>query len=74
MDLGFALPHGPQCRGLTVTQNAYFSHLTHSKKLSLVTFCDPTGEYEVSVWTHRKNVSMDRQTDGQTDVEVEIVI
>ena len=40
----------------------------------MVTFCDLTGESEVSVWTHRQNGRMDRQTDGQTDVEVEIFI
>ena len=28
--------------GLRVTQNAYFSLLTHTKQLLLVTFCDPT--------------------------------
>ena len=26
-------------QGLRVTQNAYFSHLTHTKQLLLVTFC-----------------------------------
>ena len=29
-------------RGLKVTQNAYFSLLTHTKQLLLVTFCHPT--------------------------------
>ena len=28
--------------GLRVTQNAYFSLLTHTKQLLLVTFCDMT--------------------------------
>ena len=29
-------------RGLRVTQNAYFSLITHTKQLLLVTFCDTT--------------------------------
>ena len=29
---------------LRETQNAYFSLLTHTKQLSLVTYCDPTAE------------------------------
>ena len=53
-------------RGLRVTQNAYFSLLTLTKKLLLVTFCDPTAETGVSFWTDG--------TDGQTDLKVEIVI
>ena len=54
-------------RGLRVTQNAYFSLLTLTKKL--LTFRDPTTETGVSFWTHRRN-----GTDGQTEVKVEIVI
>ena len=42
-------------RGLSVTQNAYFSLLTHTKKLLLVTFCDPTAETGVSFRTHKRN-------------------
>ena len=53
-------------RGLRVTHNAYFSLLTHTKKLLLVTFCDPTAKTGVSFWTHgrteRKQKRMDRQT------------
>ena len=62
-------------RGLRVTQNAYFSLLTLTKKLLLVTFCDPTAEIGVSFWTHgwtERNGT--ERTDGQTDVKVEIVI
>ena len=51
-----------------MTQNAYFSLLTHAKKLLLVTFCDTTAESEVSVWTHRETEWTDERIDGQTDV------
>ena len=56
-------------RDLRVTQNAYFSLLTHTKKLLLVTFCDLTAETGVSFRTDGR-----RTEEGQTDVEVEIVI
>ena len=56
--------------GLRMTQNAYFSH---AKKLLLVTYCDTTAETEVSVWTHGRTERNERK-DGQTDVNVEIVI
>ena len=55
-------------RNLRVTQNEYFSLLTHTKELLLVTFCDLTSETGVSFRT-------DGQTEeGQTDVEGEILI
>ena len=59
--------------GLRVTQDAYFSLLTHAKQLLLVTFCVTTAENGASFRTHKQ---MDKRTepDGQTDVEVEIVI
>ena len=62
--------------GLKVTQNAYFSLLTLTKKLLLVTFCDPTAETGVSFQTHGRTNERTEQnrTDGQTDVKVEIVI
>ena len=64
-------------RGLRVTKNAYFSLLTLTKKLLLVTFCDPTAETGVSFRTDGRN-GTERNgtdgTDGQTDVKVEIVI
>ena len=41
-------------RGLRVTHNAYFSLLTHTKKLLLVTFCDLTAETGVSFRTHER--------------------
>ena len=44
---------------LRVTQSAYFSLLTHTKKLLLVTFCDLTAETGVSFRTHG------RRTDGR---------
>ena len=56
-------------RGLKVTQNAYFSPLTLTQKLLLVTFCDPTAETGISFQPDGRN-----GTDGQTDVKVEIVI
>ena len=62
-------------RVLRVTQNAYFSLLTHTKKLLLVTFCDLTVETGFGFRTHeRKRNGNGNGTDGQTDVEVEIVI
>ena len=63
-------------RGLRVTQNAYFSLLTLTKKLLLVTFCDPTAETGVSFRTDGRNRQRNgtNGTDGQTDVKVEIVI
>ena len=71
MDLSFAWPHGPQGRrGLRVTQNAYFSLLTRTKKLLSVTFCDPIAETGVSFQTDGRRMV----AEGQTDVEVEIVI
>ena len=36
---------------LRLTQNAFFSLLTHTKQLLLVTFCDMIAVIEVSFWT-----------------------
>ena len=58
--------------GLRVTQDAYFSLITHIKQLSLVTFCCTAAGIEVSFRTHGRNT--DARTEGQADVEVEIVI
>ena len=60
-------------RVLRVTQNAYFSLLTQTKKLLLVTFCDPTAETGVHFRTDGRTVG-GLTEEGQTDVEVEIVI
>ena len=59
-------------RGLRVTQNAYFSLLTLTKKLLLVTFCDLTAETGVSFWTHGTDRTdgtdgTDGRTEGWTD-------
>ena len=70
MDLSFALPHGPQCSGLKVTQNTHFSLLTHTTKFLLVTFYYPTAETGVSFQTDGRRT----EAEGPTDVEVEIVI
>ena len=59
-------------RGLRVTHNAYFSLLTHTTKLLLVTFCDLTAKTGVSFQTHGKDGTY--RLDGQTDVKIEIVI
>ena len=62
--------------GLRVTQDAYFSLLTHTKQLLLVKFCHTTVGNRASFWTHeRKNGRTNGPTepDGQTDMEVEIV-
>ena len=52
-----------------MTQNAYFLLITHAKQLLLVTFCDTLAGIEVSFWGDGTGTM-----DGQTDVEVEIVI
>ena len=56
--------------GLRVTQDVHFSLLTHTKQVLLLTFCDTAAETEVSVRIHGNRT----ETDGQTNVEVEIVI
>ena len=57
--------------GLKVTQNAYFSLMAHTKHLLLVTISCATAEIEVSFWTDARRRT---EAEGQTDVEVEIVI
>ena len=59
--------------GLRVTQNAYFSLMAHTKHLLLVTICCTTAGIEVSFRTDGGRTE-DGRTEGQTDVEVEIVI
>ena len=59
--------------GLRVIQDAYISLLTHTKQLLLVIFCDTLAGIEVSFWTDRTGTGT-RRTDGQTDLEVKIVI
>ena len=54
-----------------MTQNAYFSLLRHANKLLLVTFCGMTAGIGPSFRPHRRT---EPRTDGQTDLEVEIVI
>ena len=58
--------------GLRVTQNAYFSLITHTKQLLLVTFCDNTAGIRVIFRTHGRKHG--RTEEGQTDVEVEIIV
>ena len=65
--------------GLRVNQDAYFSLLTHTKQLLLVTFCNMLAGIEVGFWADgrtngRTDERTDERTDGQTDVEVEIFI
>ena len=60
-----------------MTQDAYFLLLTHTKQLLLVTFCDTLAGIEFSFWpdgTGRTDRRTDERTEGQTNVEVEIVI
>ena len=62
-------------RDLMVSQSAYFSLLAHTKQLLLMKFCDKTAECGVSFQTKKNGTrKIDPRTDGQTDVEVEIVI
>ena len=49
-----------------------FSLMTHTKQLLLVTFCYTTAGIGANFWTHAQTA--DGRTEGQTDVEVEIVI
>ena len=60
--------------GLRVTQNAYFSLMAHTKHLLLVTICCTTAGIEVSFRTDGGRKTDGGRTEGQTDVEVEIVI
>ena len=57
--------------GLRVTQNAYFSLITHIKQLLLVTFSDTTAGIGAIFQTDAR---WRTAAEGQTDVEVEIVI
>ena len=59
--------------GLRVTQNEYFSLIAHTKQLLLVTFCYTAAGIGASFRTHGRRTE-DGRTEGQTDVEVEIVI
>ena len=56
---------------LRMTQNTYFSLLTHTKQLSLVTFCDTTAGIGKK-W--KCDVRTDRRMEGQTDLKSEIVV
>ena len=56
-----------------MTKDAYFSLSTHTKQLLLVTVCDALAGIEVSFWADGTGQT-DGRTDGQTNVEVEIVI
>ena len=58
-------------RDLRVTHNAYLLLLTHTKKLLLMTYFDTTAKTGVSFRTH---IQEDINTDGKTEVEVEVVI
>ena len=60
-------------RDLGVTLNAYFSLSKHTKQLLLVTYCDIPAGIQVSFRTHGRTDG-GRTAEGQTDVEVEIVI
>ena len=48
--------------------------MTHTKQPLLVTVCDTTAENGASFWTHARMHACARTEEGQTDVEVEIVI
>ena len=61
-------------RDLRVTKNAYFSLLTHTKKLLLVTLSDLAAETGVSFRTDGRTENRLTEAEGQTEVEVEIII
>ena len=48
--------------------------MTHTKQLLLVTFCQPTAGIGVSFRTDARWTDGRTAAEGQTDVEVEIVI
>ena len=54
-----------------MTENAYFSLLSHIKQLLLLTFSDTIAGIGASFQTHGNRRT---ETDGQADVEVETVI
>ena len=58
--------------GLRVTKNTYFSCMAHTKQILLVTFCCTTAGIGASFRKHGHTDG--RRMEGQTDVEVEIVI
>ena len=58
-------------KGLRMTQNAYFSLLTHTKQLLLATCCHTAAGIGGSFRTHGRRTAA---AEGQTDVEVKIVI
>ena len=64
--------------GLRVTLNAYFSLITHTKQLLLVTFCYTTAGIGASFKTHGQPTdgkqTESRWAEGQTNMEVEIII
>ena len=55
-------------------QNAYYSLMTQTKQLLLLTFCKTIAGNGASFWTHGRRTDGGRTAEGQTDVEVEIVI
>ena len=61
-------------RDLRESKNTYFSLITLTKQLLLVTICDTTAgigaSFQRDARTHRRRMA----AEGQTDVEVEIVI
>ena len=67
----FCTPASPRRQwsywGLRVTQDAYFSLLTHTKQLLLVTFCGKTAGGGVRFRTHGRRTEDGRKTDGWTD-------
>ncbi len=58
-------------KGQRVTHYAYFSLLTPTKQLLSVTIWDTTAGFGANFWTDART---DARKEGQTDVEVEIVI
>ena len=61
------MPHGPQ---RSKNDPEFFTLNT----CQVLTYCDTTAETEASVRTHLWNGNTDRQTDEQTNMEVEIII
>ena len=56
-----------------MTQNSYFSPLTHTNQLLLETFCVENAGIGASFQTH-EGTNEQTNMDGQTDMQVEKVI
>ena len=57
-----------------MTQDAYLLLLTHTKQLLLVTVCNTLAGSGVRFRTDARRTAAEAEAEGQTDMEVKIVI